>query len=67
MRGMTDAYCYMTYLSPTVMVAAVLLFLLFERMEVDRSARKILKILAPTSFGVYLIHDKVQFTRDYTG
>lgn len=46
-----------TYTSPTVLGAAVFLFLLFRNISIRRTiAIRMLKFCSPLSFGVYLIH-----------
>lgn len=46
-----------TYTSPTVLGAAVFLFLLFRNISIRRIiAIRMLKFCSPLSFGVYLIH-----------
>jgi surface polysaccharide O-acyltransferase-like enzyme len=46
-----------SYLSPTIFLAAVFLCLGFSKLKISKTSSKIIKILAPASFGVYLIHD----------
>ena len=43
------------YISPTIVVGAVALLLLFSRLEINKSVG-LIRFLSPLSFGVYLIH-----------
>ena len=45
-----------SYISPTMLVAAICLFMIFKRLNVKEFARKIIKKYSPLSFSVYLIH-----------
>lgn len=45
-----------SYKSPTILLAAICLFLTFERMDVPLSIKKGTQVLAPLTFGVFLIH-----------
>ena len=48
---------FIQYISPTIVVAAIGLFLFFLKIDVNhKMGNKIIKILAPVSFSVYLIH-----------
>lgn len=46
----------MSYRAPTVLGAAVMLFLWCERLTLNQRMLKMIKFLSPLSFGVYLIH-----------
>lgn len=46
-----------SYISPTIILAAVSLLLFFSRLKLKGYMIKIVSFLAPLSFGVYLIHD----------
>lgn len=64
-RGETESVHYfITYLSPTVVLASIFLFLLFERIEWDEILKRVIKVFAPAAFGVYLIHDN-RYVRNY--
>ena len=64
-RGETESVHYfITYLSPTVVLASIFLFLLFERIELDEILKRVIKVFAPAAFGVYLIHDN-RYVRNY--
>lgn len=55
------SYALTSYLSPTVLVAAITLLLLFARRPVlPKWLHKITVFLAPVSFSVYLIHEQRQ-------
>ena len=47
------------YHSPTVLLCAVALVLLFSRLEPGDMARKVITLVSPLTFGVYLIHDSL--------
>ncbi len=56
-----SSYVFASYLSPTVLVAAITLLLLFARRPVlPKWLHKITVFLAPVSFSVYLIHEQRQ-------
>lgn len=44
------------YTSPTILMAAIALVLLFSKMELGRGTRKLVKFFSPLAFSVYLIH-----------
>lgn len=44
------------YISPTIFMAAIFLFIGFSKLKINNFIVKIIKIFAPVSFGVYLIH-----------
>lgn len=46
----------MSYRAPTVLGAAVMLFLCCERLTLNHRMIKLIRVLSPLSFGVYLIH-----------
>lgn len=50
----------LTYTSPTILLAAVMLLALFSKMKIGGKAEKIISFFAPLSFGVYLIHVQKQ-------
>ncbi len=45
-----------SYISPTIFISALALLLLFKNLKL-RWAKPVIKFLAPTTFGVYLIHE----------
>lgn len=45
-----------SYKSPTILLAAVNLLLLFEKIELSSFWKKMIKVCSPMTFGVYLIH-----------
>ena len=47
---------FVTYTSPLMIIAAVSLLNLFSKMEIGGIGKKIIGFLAPTAFGVYIIH-----------
>ena len=49
---------FFKYYSITVLLSAVFLFLVFERLTIKKS-KKLVVFLSPLSFSVYLIHDNV--------
>jgi len=44
------------YVSPTIVIQAVCLVLLFARLSIKNGGVKVIKQIAPLAFGVYLIH-----------
>lgn len=50
-----DDFILIRYNSPTMIIASVCLVLLFAKLSVERILR-VIKLLAPVSFGVYIIH-----------
>lgn len=52
-----------SYISPTIVLCAVMLVAVFSRLNVTGILRKITIFLAPLSFGVYLIHVQKQVWR----
>ena len=49
------------YLSPTILISAVSLLLLFSRLDVKGIMKKVVIIFSPATFGVYLIHTQPLF------
>lgn len=47
---------FISYKSPFILLSAVFLLLFFEKMNISLFCKKIIKVLSPMSFGVYLIH-----------
>ncbi len=52
-----NPYMLQEYTSPTVVVMAVALLLLFSKMRFGTNAQKVLKFASPLSFAVYIIHE----------
>ena len=50
-----------SYTAPTTVLAAVGLFLAFEKMKLGTAASKAVSTLSPGAFGVYLIHEHPNF------
>jgi len=46
----------MSYLSPTILLAAASLLLLFSKIRINKYAVKTVRFFAPLTFGVFLIH-----------
>lgn len=46
-----------SYTSPTILCASICLLLFFGRLSIGGRARKIIGVLSPAAFGVYLIHE----------
>ena len=46
----------LTYTSPTVLISAVALLILFSQLEFKKIFKKIIAFFSPLAFGVYLIH-----------
>ena len=44
------------YISPTILMSAIFLVLFFSRLNISAFCKKAISLLAPMSFGVYLIH-----------
>lgn len=49
------------YTSPTVLIAAIALLLLFAKMRISRTA--LISVVSPLTFGVFLIHTNSHFLR----
>ena len=45
-----------SYTSPTIVLCAIFLVNIFYKMKIGKKGAKIISVLAPLSFGVYLIH-----------
>lgn len=45
-----------SYTSPTITVIAVFLLIIFSKLNLKEGAKRIIKMLAPATLGVYLIH-----------
>ena len=45
-----------SYKSPTIFLAAVCLLLFFEKINISSFWKKLIRVLSPMAFGVYLIH-----------
>ncbi|MBQ9832856.1 MAG: acyltransferase family protein, partial [Clostridia bacterium] len=48
---------FLNYISPTMVVAAVALFLTFKNAKIPPKPARIISAVAPAAFGVYLIHE----------
>ena len=48
---------WISYISISVLISAVSLLLLFERIHFTAWAIKIISIISPLTFGVYLVHE----------
>ena len=57
--GVQDDSQFISYLSITVLASAVLLLLLFERLDFKPGLIKVISFMSPLAFSVYLIHDAV--------
>ena len=55
---------FISYISPTIFIMAVTLLLLFGSMKLHKVGKIIVKIIAPTTFGVYLLQDQT-YVRSY--
>ena len=49
---------FISYVSPTILLAAVALLLLFSNVSLNKIAIKMVSFFAPLTFGVYLIHEE---------
>lgn len=57
-KSIINANTFLSYLSPTIVVTAICLLILFSRLEtLPKVPQKIVSFFAPVSFSVYLIHD----------
>ena len=50
-------FYFIAYTSPTIVIAAVALFLTFKNTALSPKVSKAVSMLSPAAFGVYLIHD----------
>lgn len=57
-KGHLTEYRLIEYVSPTVLFAAIFLFIAFSKMKTGKFSSKLIATLAPLSFGVYLIHSQ---------
>ena len=46
-----------TYTSPTTVCLTICLLIVFSKMKLSSGSQKIVRVLTPATFGVYLIHD----------
>lgn len=44
------------YTSPTILLSGIFLLLIFKNMKIGDTAKKLIKVLSPLAFSVYLIH-----------
>lgn len=51
-----DSKLLLSYISPTVLLAAVAMVILFSKLHIGTASRRVLRCFAPAAFGVYLIH-----------
>ena len=51
-----QGYTLISYTAPTVLFCAVILLVIFSRMKCTGPAGKLVAILAPASFGIYIMH-----------
>lgn len=54
----TYSSALVNYVSPTVLLSAVALLIVFKNINVGNVIKKIVMFFSPVSFGVYLIHDE---------
>lgn len=54
---------FISYLSITMVLQASLMVILFSRMNFNTSINKIIKLISPLSFSVYIIHTTETFTK----
>lgn len=50
-----------SYTSPTILLSAIALLILFSKIHFGNNVKKIISIFSPVAFGVYLIHDQPLF------
>lgn len=48
---------FVTYVSPTILLAAIALLLFFRQIHINSVIKKMIGFFAPVTFGVYLIHE----------
>lgn len=56
-RGGENRYLLMTYVSPTIVINALALFVLFLRLRLRAPARRFVACFSPAAFGVYICHE----------
>lgn len=56
LNKLRGSWRYLNYVSPTVLLAAVMLVLIFSRLKLPSWAGKTVKVMSPAALGVYLIH-----------
>ncbi len=52
----TYSEVFIRYKSPTILLSAVVLLLMFSKINLPKIGKNIVKFLSPTAFGVYIIH-----------
>lgn len=56
LSGINKYTFLLTYTSPTVLISALALLVLFSQMNIKKRSKKVIGFLSPLAFGVYLIH-----------
>jgi len=49
-------HIFISYISPTIVVAAIALLVWFSKIKIGKALSKIISFIAPLTFGVYLVH-----------
>ena len=49
---------FISYLSPTIVINAVCMVIIFSKLNINGVFKKIIKCFSPAAFGVYLIHEQ---------
>ena len=49
---------FISYLSPTMIIIAVCLVIIFSKLNINNAIKKFIKCFSPAAFGVYLIHEQ---------
>ena len=47
---------FVSYISPTILISASCLLIVFSRLTIGENLKKVIRYIAPASFGVYLLH-----------
>ena len=55
----TNGNLLISYNSPTILLCGIVLLLLFARLQPNKMVIRLITLLSPATFGVYLIHDNV--------
>ena len=48
---------FISYMSPTIILNAICLVIIFSKLHIGSTAQRIIKFLSPAAFGVYIIHE----------
>lgn len=64
-KGIPTAFSLVSYMAPTIVLAAVAMVMLFSQMKFPAVIAKLIGQFAPAAFGVYLIHEHPLFREHF--